>query len=210
MKKRKLKGFVLPMLYLLITVSIFSGMVFLGGSVTLTDKEYNYGTGILDEVIKPVIEEDKVSSSKITSPVESEDIKISIKFYSKDDTEDSQKNSLIYYENAYLPNTGVLYTDDNSFNVLTIFNGKVTEIKDDEFFGKYVVVEHSNNLKTYYYGLEELEVEINDELTTGAVLGLSKVNNIGNSKYSFLLEVYHNNKLLNPENVIGTKISDYK
>lgn len=210
MKKRKLKGFVLPTLYLLITISVFTGMVFLGNGLTLSNIDYDYGTGVLKDNVESVISENEISTSKISSPIEEGMASISIHFYSKDADEKQQQNSLIYYENTYLPNTGTFYTSDKKFNVLSVFDGRVLEINDDEFFGKYVVVEHTKNIKTYYYGLDELEVKVNDEITTGAVLGTSKKNEIQNTKNSFLLEVYYNNELINPETFIGTKIADYK
>ena len=198
MKKRKLKGFVLPTLYLLITISIFTSVVLLGNNLSLKDN------------VESVIVEDEIASSNIVEPVDKDKATASIHFYSKDDTSDVQEQSLIYYENTYIPNTGTLYTSDEPFEVKSVFEGKVTDILDDEFFGKYIVVEHTKNLRTYYYGLEEIEVEVGDEITSGGVLGISKVNEIINNKKSFLLEVYHNNELINPETFIGTKITDYE
>jgi len=198
LKKRKLKGFVLPTLYLLITISIFTSVVLLGNNLSLKDN------------VESVIVEDEIASSNIVEPVDKDKATASIHFYSKDDTSDVQEQSLIYYENTYIPNTGTLYTSDEPFEVKSVFEGKVTDILDDEFFGKYIVVEHTKNLRTYYYGLEEIEVEVGDEITSGGVLGISKVNEIINNKKSFLLEVYHNNELINPETFIGTKITDYE
>ena len=210
MKKRKLKGFVLPTLYLLITISIFTSVVLLGNNLSLKDTNYNYGTEALKDNVESVIVEDEIASSNIVEPVDKDKATASIHFYSKDDTSDVQEQSLIYYENTYIPNTGTLYTSDEPFEVKSVFEGKVTDILDDEFFGKYIVVEHTKNLRTYYYGLEEIEVEVGDEITSGGVLGISKVNEIINNKKSFLLEVYHNNELINPETFIGTKITDYE
>lgn len=210
MKKRKLKVFVLPTLYMLITLCIFTSIILLGSNFNLQEKNYNYGTDALKDTIQSVIVEDVVTTSQISSPVDDSKANISIHFYNKEDNEEKQQASLIYYENTYLPNTGVLYTGENPFEVKSVFEGKVTEILDDEFFGKYVVVEHTSNIRTYYYGLDEIEVNVGDELTTGAVLGVSKINEILNNKKSFLLEVYHNNELINPEIFIGTKITDYK
>lgn len=210
MKKRKLKGFVLPTLYLLITISIFTSVVLLGNNLSLKDTNYNYGTEALKDNVESVIVEDEIASSNIAEPVDKDKATASIHFYSKDDTSDVQEQSLIYYENTYIPNTGTLYTSDEPFEVKSVFEGKVTDILDDEFFGKYIVVEHTKNLRTYYYGLEEIEVEVGDEITSGGVLGISKVNEIINNKKSFLLEVYHNNELINPETFIGTKITDYE
>jgi len=210
MKKRKLKGFVLPTLYMLITISIFTSIVLLGSSVNLKESNYTYGTDALKDTVQSVIVEDEIASAKIESPVDNDKASISIHFYNKNGSVEEQNASLIYYENTYLPNTGVLYTGDENFEVKTVFAGKVAEILDDEFFGQYVVVEHTSNLRTYYYGLEDLEVEVGDELTTGAVIGMSKTNEIMNNKKSFLLEVYHNNELINPESIVGTKITDYE
>ena len=209
MKKRKLKGFVLPTLYLLVTISIFTGVILLGSSFTLNSKDYDYGISALKDNVKSVIVEDTVTTSYISAPIEEGMAEISVHFYSKDATEDEQRNSLIYYENTYLPNTGILYTSDKEFNVLTVFDGKVSEILDDEFFGKCVVIEHTSTLRTYYYGLENIEVKVGDELTSGAVIGVSKNNEIMNEKKSFLFEVYHNSELINPETFVGTKVTDY-
>ena len=209
MKKRKLKGFVLPTLYLLITITIFTGIILLGSDYEFATKDYDFTTEILDKESLPVISEDE-TSNVVASPVEEGKAEVSIHFYNVKGNEDEQKNSLIYYENTYMPNTGVLYTSDEKFNVLNAFDGKVVEIKDDEFFNKCIVIEHDNNLKTYYYGLDDITVAIGDELNTGDMLGTSKNNEIMNNKQSFLFEVYHNNKLMNPEEFVNTKITDYE
>lgn len=210
MKRRKLKGFVLPTLYMLITITIFTGIILIGSSVNLKEKDYDYGTGALKDIVESVLVEDEIASSIIESPVENNKAKITIHYYSKDASKEEQQASLIYYENTYLPNTGVIYTSDEAFEVKSVFSGKVSEILDDEFFGKCVVIEHTSNFRTYYYGLEEIEVNVNDEITSGTVIGMSKSNEIVSNKKSFLLEVYHNNELINPENITGTKITDYK
>ena len=210
MKKRKLKGFVLPTLYMLITISIFTSIIFLGKSVDLKSQDYDYGINALKEKVESVIVEDEVTSSSISSPVDENKANIEIYFYNKDDEEKNQQQSLIYYENTYLPNTGLIYTANEAFEVKNVFEGKVTDILTDEFFGKYIVIEHTNNLRTYYYGLEEILVEVGDEISNRTVLGTSKINTIINNKNSFLFEVYHNNKLVDPEDFIGSKITDYE
>ncbi len=210
MKKRKLKGFVLPTLYLLITISIFVGVVMLGSAVSLESREYDYGVGAIQENTESVVGEETNVSSNIEAPIKENEATIGVHFYSKDDDETTQQNSLIYYENTYLPNTGVLYISDNNFEVETVFAGKVTDILDDEFFGKCIVVEHLSNLRTYYYGIDNILVSVGDELTNNTVLGTAKNNEIMNNKKSFLLEVYHNNELINPETFIGTQITNYE
>lgn len=210
MRKRRLKKFVLPVLYLLITVSIFTGVILLGVDYSMANKDYNYSVSLVDEEIKPVMNTDEEMVTDILPPVEENTASISVNYYEKDDSIENQEKSIIYYENTYLPNTGILYESNESFNVLSAFSGTVEDIRDDNFFGKYIIIEHSNNLKTYYYGLEDIEVNIGDEVTRNAVLGVAKNNEINNDKKTFLFEVYYNNKLLNPSKFIGTKITDYK
>jgi len=208
MKKRKLKGFVLPSLYVLITVCVFVSVIFLGSSFSLKDIDYNYGTDALIDKVESVIVEDVVASSVIESPADTN--LISVHFYDYEEEQSLREKSLIFYEQTYLPSTGLVYASDTEFEVKTSFAGTVKEINSDEFFGEYVVVEHSANLKTYYYGLTDIEVQIGDELTNGTVIGMSKENAIMKGKKSLLFEVYYNNELINPEKFINTKITDYE
>ena len=209
MKKRRLKGYVLPTLYMLITLCIFTSIILLGSTVTLDDVQYDYGSNILEGNSESVLLEDTAVSSIIESPVAS-GINISVHFYNKDSEEELQKNSLIYYERTYLPSTGVVYASKESFEVRSVFSGTVLEILDDKFFGSCIVVEHSKNLRTYYYGLENINVEAGNTLENGALLGTSRVNEILNTQNTFLLEVYYNSELIDPEKFIGTKITDYE
>ena len=184
MKKRKLKSFVLPTLYLLITLGIFTGVVLLGSGVDLHDN-YDYTTDAIEDNNEPVVNEDNDASSTIVSPVNNDKAQINIHFYSKDADEVTQQNSLIYYENTYLPNTGILYASDEEFE------------------------EHNNALRTYYYGLTNIDVAVGDEIETGKLLGTSDSHDIMNTKKTCLMEVYYNNELINPETFIGTKITNY-
>ena len=123
-----------------------------GSDDVLITKEYNYGTNILDNTnIKPVVVEDEITSNVISSPIDEGMAEISIHYYNKNDDETRQQNSLIYYEYTYLPNTGILYTSNESFEVKTVYMGKVTEILEDEFFGKCIVIEHENNISGIFF-----------------------------------------------------------
>lgn len=202
MKKR----LVLPTVYFLITVAIFVGILYLGSTLSFQTSGYDYSIDSIVDNSFYVEGEDETASVVIEKPT---DVEVATKYYSREAEEVDQQNSLIFYDDTYMPNTGLLYASEETFEVKTVFAGMVTDIKDDDFFGKYVVVEHSENIKTVYYGLTELEVNIGDELTTGAVLGKSNNNAIMNDKYTTLLEVYNNNTLINPDTFIGTKITDY-
>ena len=72
-----------------------------------------------------------ISDSNPIRPYNGENIEIAKYYYNKDDDESRQEKSLIKYENIYMPNTGILYTSNNQFEILSILNGKVTNIKED-------------------------------------------------------------------------------
>ena len=133
------------------------------------------------------------------------------KFYDKNASQDDQVKALIKYGNTYRTSNGVGYSkkDNTSFDVLTSLSGKVVEIKDSPLYGNYVIVEHNNSLKTKYYGLSEVSVNVGDEITQGTKVGVSGNTDIdkdaGNHVY---FQVIKENKYVNPEMLIGKKISE--
>ena len=208
MKKRRLKSYVLPTTYLLITITIFTGILFMSNKSGALE-EYNFSTGVMKEEVKPVVETEN-NDRIISSPVDLESVKISVYYYSKDDETTRQEQSLILYEDTYLPNSGILLTSDNVFEVKSVYDGKVLEVKDDEILGTYVVIEHNANLKTYYYGIDNIEVKQNDEVKEGTILGTSKENNISKGNKSCLFEAYYKGQTINPEKLINANIQDYE
>ena len=208
MKKRRLKSYVLPTTYLLITITIFTGILFMINKSGALE-EYNFSTGVMKEEVKPVVETEN-NDGIISSPVDLESVKISVYYYSKDDETTRQEQSLILYEDTYLPNSGILLTSDNVFEVKSVYDGKVLEVKDDEILGTYVVIEHNANLKTYYYGIDNIEVKQNDEVKEGTILGTSKENNISKGNKSCLFEAYYKGQTINPEKLINANIQDYE
>ncbi len=208
MKKRRLKSYVLPTTYLLITITIFTGILFMSNKSGALE-EYNFSTGVMKEDVKPVVEAEN-NDGIISSPVDLESVKISIYYYSKDDESTRQEQSLILYEDTYLPNSGILLTSDNVFEVKSVYDGKVLEVKDDEILGTYVVIEHNTNLKTYYYGIDNIEVKQDDEVKEGTILGTSKENNISKGNKSCLFEAYYKGQTINPEKLINANIQDYE
>ena len=207
MKKRKLKGFVLPTLYVMIVGALFISIILLGETLKLSPG-YNDDMSVSevkDDVI-PVISE---SEEVIVKPYEAEGVSVSKSYYDMKDDEARQQQSLVYYENTYLQNSGVLYTSDSSFDVLSVYNGTVTNIDSDEILGNVVEITHNNNWITIYYSLSEVSVSLNDEVASKTVIGKSGDNRLENEKDNCLLfEVYYNGKSLNPEEFYNMDIKD--
>lgn len=151
MKHRKLKGYVLPTLYVIVLIVIF-GAVSLVSSLMQVNPSYLYSVNVLKDISMPVVEtleEDK----QIVRPYTSDSVRIKTYFYDVDGTIEEQQQSLIYFENTYMKNTGVLYQDDQVFDCVAVLGGTVLNIKEDNILGNVVEIEHTPNLRTIYYSL---------------------------------------------------------
>lgn len=137
--------------------------------------------------------------------------KIVRKFYERDASQEDQERALIKYGKSYRTSVGTSYakTDETDFDVLSAMSGKVVQIVNNPLFGTYVVVEHKDNVKTYYYGLSEVSVTVDSLVKQGDKLGVSGYTEIdqeaGNHVY---FKVVRGNKHINPEKAIGKKTSE--
>ena len=151
-----------------------------------------------DNNVFPVLNE--VEENKPLKPFLEETVGKNKDFYNKNDDETNQINSLVYYENTYMPNTGILYSSEEIFDVIAAQSGTVTKVAEDNILGKYVEVEHNNGYKTTYYSLSETAVTMGSSVTKGDVLGTSGTNKLdGSLTNNILFESYHNGLLMDPE-----------
>ena len=123
MTKRKLRPFVLPVVYIAIVLSVAIGINYATEHLTkLNEEDYDYVINTVEDTTEPVISEQKKT---IIRPYTSEDVSLVVDYYSKDDDAVNQQKSLINYSNVYLQNTGVLYGSDKAFDVVSVLDGKV-------------------------------------------------------------------------------------
>ncbi len=205
MKHRKLKGYVLPTLYVIVLIVIF-GAVSLVSSLMQVNPSYLYSVNVLKDISMPVVEtleEDK----QIVRPYTSDSVRIKTYFYDVDGTIEEQQQSLIYFENTYMKNTGVLYQDDQVFDCVAVLGGTVLNIKEDNILGNVVEIEHTPNLRTIYYSLGEINVKVGEVLSQGDLIGVSGENNITDSSSNLLFEVYYNGTLINPEDFYSMDVT---
>ena len=197
MRKRKLKPFVLPTVYVLAVSIIFVSVLFVGSRVKSKAQETK--KEIEEVVTKKVVPVVNVENQTISKPFNNENVTISKYFYNKDADDTSKESSIIYYEDTYMQNTGVLYSSDEQFDVIASLPGTVTNIKDDEILGKVVYVEYNTNVTLVYYSLEDTNLKIGDEITQDSVIGKSGTNKLETEKkYNLLMEVYLKGNLTNP------------
>ena len=108
-----------------------------------------------------------------------------------------------------MPNTGILYTSTENFDVVSISNGKVTSIKEDEILGYIVEIEHSNNLVSIYQSVKDVVVTEGQEINQGDIIAKSGPNNLEDSSENNLhFEVYKDGVLLNPETIYNIEIEN--
>ena len=205
MKKRKLKGYVLPALYVIILMVVF-GAVSLVSTLVKSNPSYLYSIGILNNNTVPVVSEVGSTPTLIIKPYGGE-VEIASPFYDVNSSPEIQEKALIYYQNTYMKNTGVLYTSDNSFDVVTVLDGKVLNIKKDDILGTVVEIEYTPDLRGVYYSLSEVNVKVGDTLLQGEVIGKSGINSISSKNYNLLFEVYYKGSLINPEDFYKWDIS---
>lgn len=188
-------------------------ITFLGTSLPSNNAVYedklNVDSLTDDDTIPVISNQDDVNKEVIYKPFTSEKVNVSKSFYSMKDEASVQQNSLVYYKNTYLQNTGILYSADEEFDVISVLGGTVTNVTNDEILGTVVEITHNTNLKTVYYSLKDVSVKKDDSLDGGAIIGKSGDNNLENEKDNCLLfEVYYCGQSLNPEDFYNMNIED--
>lgn len=197
MKKMKLRKYVLPTIYVLIILVTFLSVSLINNHLLKNVTNYNYSKSIMKDVTENVLSE--ILPDKFERPYLSENVKLLSGFYSKDYDDESQKNSLIVYQNTYMPSCGTFYASQDEFDVVSVYDGKVKSIKKDEMLGDTVEVQHSDNLTTIYYSLKDVTVRENDDIKKGTIIGKATSNNLVTDKNVLFIEVYLKGKQIDPE-----------
>lgn len=209
MKKYRLKSWVVISVYLLAVGAIVSGLYLVGKvlkSSLYDDTNLSY---IYHDLIRSTAVVNSSADEKIIKPFTLEEVSVVKGFYEKDAESKTQEQALIYYENTYMPNTGVLYGAKNSFDVISVADGTVESIVADELIGNIVTIKHTNNLISRYESINEVNVMVGDALKKGDVIGTAGENKIDSTyDYMLLFEVEHNGTFVNPENIFGMNVKE--
>ncbi len=207
MTKRKLKGSVKRALCVTCVSVIFISLFFMTKNLKPTnenDEEY-----VMNSILEPITPVTNITETpSITRPYTSDKVHISKYFYEKDASAEEQERSLIYYENTYLQNSGVVYSSEEEFDVVAVYDGTVIDIKQDDILNTIVYVSHNSSLTTIYYGLKDVQVKVNDTITQNTVLGKSNQNKFCTEGNSMLFEVNYDGKVINPESFYVMDINE--
>ncbi|MGM9878534.1 MAG: peptidoglycan DD-metalloendopeptidase family protein [Bacilli bacterium] len=159
---------------------------------------------VLTDNIMPVSKEETTTNTEIIRPYTDTSVEIGKSYYDYKAESENQEDSIIYYENTYIQNTGVDYISKNIFNVNAIADGKVISVTEDDIVGNTVKIEHNNNMISVYQSIKDVTVKENDEVTQGQVIATSGTNNISSDLGNHLhFELYKENILVNPEDFLN-------
>jgi len=204
-KRLKYKYLILIVGILAIIPVLAIGMT-LSSDIPVVDEDEYIREDVID-TSKPVIN----TPTKIINPYLDQSVTVGKSYYDYKGEEEKQINSILKHDNIYLQNTGIDYISENKFDVVSILDGTVTDVKDDDTIGKCVEVKHENGLISSYQSLSEIKVKKGDIITQGQVLGISGENELDKDLGNHLhFEIYENGGSVNPENYLNKEVSTKK
>ncbi len=204
----KVKKLIVPSIYVTAVTIIIASIVLVTTSINkyLTiPRDYNYSIQTEFENTLPVVDVENT----IIKPYLSENVTVGKYFYDFEADEERQQNSIIFYENTYMQNSGVDYISDETFDIVSVLDGEVMSIETDATLGNIVKIKHDKNIITVYQGIDNIEIEEGTKINQGTIIGTSGTSKI-NTNYTTSLhfEVYYNGELIDPESFYTLNIED--
>lgn len=216
MTKRKLKPFVVPMIYVMSIAMLITSVFFIERIINnaIFKSEDIEATEDVEDVVSEETdtnEEIPVVSTEpqIIRPYTNDAIKIVKSYYDYQADNASQENSILYYGDTYMQNSGVDYSMNAEFEVVSILDGTVSEVIDDEVMGKTIKIKHSNDLVSVYQSMGSIDLKANDSVAQGTIIGKSGNSNVSQDLGNHLhFELYYKGEVVNPENYYGKLLGE--
>ena len=213
MKNRRIKSFFVPVIYGTLVVMFLVSMFF-AGKITnnlLFSKKDNNVKYVDGEIIDsgdrniPVVS----TSKTIVKPYLDSDVSLVKGFYDYKGDSDSQEKSIIFYENTYMQNSGVDYTCENVFDIISVLDGTVISVQKNDIMGTTIEIRHNNDLISVYQSLSEVNVSKDDKVIQGQIIAKSGSSNIENRDGNYLhFELYYKGKIVNPEEYYNKSLDE--
>ena len=203
MIKKKFKNLTVPAIYTL-ALLVFGTSMYLVQSVVNkqtfeskdnNDMEYVDKEIVNDNIYVPVV----VETNIISKPYLNEQVSLSKSFYDSNAENEKQENSIIFYENTYMQNSGVDYKHSEPFEIISILDGTVIEVTNNEILGTTIKIRHENDIISTYQSLSEVNVKIDDVVVRGQVIGISGNCTLYNTDSNLHFELTYQGKNVNPE-----------
>ena len=108
-----------------------------------------------------------------------------------------------------MQSNGVAYGKNETFEVLTILPGTVTDVRRDELLGKVVEIKHNENVTGIYQSLSDTTVQKGDTVIQGQSIGQSGTSSLEKDlKNHVYFELVVNGATVNPEEYYGKTINE--
>ena len=204
MNNRRVKSFFVPVIYGALVIMFLISMFFVGkitNNMLFSRKDNNvkYVDGEILEGSNsdiPVVNTNNV----IVKPFLDSSVVLAKSFYDYTSDSASQEKSIIFYENIYMQNSGVDYANEKVFDVISVLDGTVISVEDNDIMGITVQIRHNNDLISVYQSLSDVTVSKDDNVIQGQIIAKSGLSNIEKDMGNHLhFELYHKGKIVNPE-----------
>ena len=110
-------------------------------------------------------------------------------FYNYQEEESKQESSIVKYDNTYLQNSGITYSSDEKFDIVSIMDGKVTKIYNNELLGNIVEITHENNIVSIYQMLTDVVVKVDSRVKRGDIIAKSGPSKLLNTTNNLHFEI---------------------
>lgn len=201
MIKRKLKNLTVPAIYASALLVFGTSMYLVQKAVnnqtfeTNDDMEYVDKEIVTDNIYVPVV----VQTNIINKPYLNGEVTINKAFYDNNAENESQENAIIFYENTYMQNSGVAYKHKEAFDVVSILDGTVIEVTNNEILGTTIKIRHEKDIISTYQSLSQVNVNVDDVVMRGQVIGTSGTCALYNNESNLHFELTYQGKNVNPE-----------
>lgn len=204
MIKKKVKIKLVPLMIAVLLVPILVTVVFLNINMKEEPIEPDFVTDTIVEEVVPVID----TTKRIIRPYRDLSVKVLKNFYDYQSDETLQKNSIIVHENNYIQNSGIDYGTDTEFEVISILEGTVINVKEDDSLKGTVEIKHDNGYVSVYQSLKDIKVKKDQVINQGQVIGTATTNELDKDLGNHLhFELFVNGQNVNPEIYLDKELS---
>lgn len=212
MNSRRIKPVLVPVIYGVCVVaflfSMYFAQKFAKNLLFQKQSDIEYVDGEITESENkdvPVVS----TSVKIVKPYLDDTVKLVRSFYDYEGDSADQEKAIIFYEDTYMQNSGADYANENVFDVISILDGTVISVEDNDILGTTVEVRHSNELISVYQSLSDVSVKENDQIIQGQIIAKSGTSNINKDLGNHLhFELYYKGKIVNPEEYFNKSVDE--
>ena len=86
-------------------------------------------------------------------------VEIGKTYYDYKASEEEQAKSIVKYDDTYMQNSGVDFICEDVFDVVSVLNGEVISVVEDENLGTIVKIQHDNGYLSVYQSLKDVTVK---------------------------------------------------